>query len=66
MIDLWRKEGINKDFLNFDVIDTYKDFGGIRIEDDVLITEDGAEWLSPQIVKTVEDIEKFIADMKSM
>ena len=35
-----------------------------RIEDDVLITEDGAEWLSPQIIKTVEDIEDFIARHK--
>ncbi|MBQ3253888.1 MAG: aminopeptidase P N-terminal domain-containing protein [Acholeplasmatales bacterium] len=34
---------------------------GIRIEDDILITETGAEWLSPQIIKTVEDIEEFIA-----
>lgn len=37
---------------------------GIRIEDDVLITEDGAEWLSPQIIKTVEEIEDFIAKNK--
>lgn len=37
---------------------------GIRIEDDVLITETGAEWLSPQIIKTVEDIENFIAENK--
>ncbi len=34
---------------------------GIRIEDDVLITDNGAEWLSPQIIKTVDDIEAFIA-----
>lgn len=34
---------------------------GIRIEDDVLVTEDGCEVLSPQIIKTVEDIEAFMA-----
>ena len=33
---------------------------GIRIEDDVLITEDGARWLSPQIIKTTEEIEDYI------
>lgn len=35
---------------------------GIRIEDDVLITENGAEWLSPQIIKTVEEIEEFMGE----
>lgn len=35
---------------------------GIRIEDDVLITETGAEWLSPQIIKEVDQIEKFIKE----
>lgn len=33
---------------------------GIRIEDDMLITEDGAEWLGPYIIKTVEEIEEFM------
>ena len=35
---------------------------GIRIEDDVLITEDGPVWLSPQIIKTVEEIEEFMME----
>lgn len=33
---------------------------GIRIEDDILITKDGAEWLSKDIIKTVEEIEEFM------
>lgn len=33
---------------------------GIRIEDDMLVTKDGAIWLSPQILKTTEEIEAFI------
>ena len=37
---------------------------GIRIEDDVLITETGAEWLSPQIVKTIDEIEEFMGKKK--
>ncbi|MCR5112793.1 MAG: aminopeptidase P N-terminal domain-containing protein [Acholeplasmatales bacterium] len=37
---------------------------GIRIEDDILITEDGAEWLSPQIIKEPDEIEKFIEENK--
>ncbi len=35
---------------------------GIRIEDDVLITEEGPVWLSPQIIKTVEEIEEFMQE----
>ena len=45
LIDLWRKEGHCKEFLNFDKLETYKDFGGIRIEDDILITKDGCRFL---------------------
>ena len=45
LIDLWRKEGTNAEFLCFDEIEKYKDFGGIRIEDDVLITKDGCRFL---------------------
>ena len=45
LIDLWRAEGHCKDFLCFDKLETYKDFGGIRIEDDLLITADGCRFL---------------------
>ena len=62
LIDLWRKEGINKDFLNFDVIDTYKDFGGIRIEDDVRITADGCRFLGDErIPYHTAEVEAFLA-----
>ncbi len=37
---------------------------GIRIEDDVLITENGARWLSPQIIKTVDDIENYLKERR--
>ena len=62
LIDLWRKEGINKDFLNFDAIEKYKDFGGIRIEDDVLITADGCRFLGDErIPYHTAEVEAFIA-----
>ena len=45
LIDDWHKSGHCAEFLNFDKIDTYKDFGGVRIEDDILITKDGCRFI---------------------
>jgi len=45
LIDEWRAKGHCKEFLNYEKLETYKDFGGIRIEDDLLITKDGCRFL---------------------
>ena len=45
LIDEWRAKGHCAEFLNFDLLETYKDFGGIRIEDDILITAQGCRYL---------------------
>jgi len=60
LIDKWRSEKINTEFINFDKADTYKDFGGIRIEDDILITSDAARVLGKPIPKTVAEIEQIM------
>ena len=61
LIDDWRSKGHCKDFLCFDKIETYKDFGGIRLEDDILITKDGCRMLGKQIIPyKLEDVEEFI------
>lgn len=66
LIDLWRKEGINAEFLNFDIIEQYKDFGGIRIEDDVLITRDGCRFLGEErIPYHADDVERFLAERQN-
>ncbi len=63
LIDLWRREGTNKDFLCFDKIETYKDFGGIRIEDDVLITADGCRFLGEnRIPYRADEVEQFLSE----
>lgn len=60
LIDDWHKSGHCAEFLNFDKIDTYKDFGGVRIEDDILITKDGCRFIGnkriPYHPKDVEAI----------
>ncbi len=57
LIDQWRNEGKFTEFINYDKAETYKDFGGIRIEDDVLVTNDGYRVLGKPIPKTVNEIE---------
>lgn len=57
LMDLWRKEGKFTEFLNYDKLETYKDFGGIRNEEDYLITENGARLLGKKIPVRAEDVE---------
>lgn len=63
LIDDWRAKGHCAEFLNFDKIETYKDFGGIRLEDDVLITADGCRFLGKErIPYHPADVEAFMAE----
>ncbi len=57
LIDKWKAEGKYTEFINYEKVETYKDFGGIRIEDDILVTETGYRVLGKPIPKTVEEIE---------
>jgi Xaa-Pro aminopeptidase len=61
LIDKWRSEKKFSAFINYDKVEKYKDFGGIRIEDDVLVTEEGRRVLGKPIPKTVKDIEAITA-----
>jgi Xaa-Pro aminopeptidase len=58
LFDLWRKEKKHRDFIVYDAVEKFLDFGGARIEDDVLVTEKGHKVLGPPIPKTVADVEK--------
>jgi Xaa-Pro aminopeptidase len=60
LIDKWRADGMHKDFINYDKLDAFKGFGGIRIEDDVLVTADGYRLLGNAVPKTVADIEAIM------
>ena len=63
LIDEWKANGHCKEFLNFDKLETYKDFGGIRIEDDLLITADGCRFLGKQrIPYHPKELEAFMAE----
>ncbi|MBP5541805.1 MAG: aminopeptidase P family protein [Bacteroidales bacterium] len=61
LIDKWHAEGRNKEFIDFAELEKWKDFGGIRIEDDILVTPDGCRVLGKPIPKTVAEIEATMA-----
>ncbi|MCD8072477.1 MAG: aminopeptidase P family protein [Alistipes sp.] len=62
----WKAEGLNAAFIDFDKAQQYFDFGGIRIEDDLLITETGNRMLGKQRVPaTTVQIEEFMAEHRS-
>ena len=61
LIDDWKASGHCAEFLNFDMLETYKDFGGIRIEDDVLITKDGCRFIGKdRIPYHPQEVEEFM------
>ena len=62
LIDLWRSQGLHKDFINYDLVEQYKDFGGVRLEDDLLITPDGCQIIGDKVVPYhIDEVEAFIA-----
>ena len=57
LIDMWKAKKKFTDFINYEIVETYKDFGGIRNEEDYLITETGARRLGKKIPLTPEEVE---------
>ena len=58
LIEQWEREGTNAQFVNFEKLRSYYKFGGIRLEDDILITPSGCRLLgSKRLPITVEDVE---------
>lgn len=60
LADKWRSEGLHMDFINYYEFDKWRDFGGIRIEDDVAVTNDEPWILGPGIPKQAEDVEAIV------
>ncbi len=63
LIDSWREKGLHTEYIDYDRLEAYRGFGGIRIEDDLLITSDGCRFLGrKRIPYHIEDVERYMAE----
>jgi len=60
LIDLWKTDKKFSEFINYTELEKYRDFGGIRIEEDFLITETGSRLLGKEVPKTIAEVEATI------
>jgi Xaa-Pro aminopeptidase len=59
LIDLWRSQNKFNDFIVWDKVNEYRNFGGIRNEEDYMMTESGAKLLGKQKPMTIDEIESI-------
>tara|TARA_R100000935_G_scaffold55597_1_gene85707 strand:- start:716 stop:2104 length:1389 start_codon:yes stop_codon:yes gene_type:complete len=59
LIDAWKAQGKYTDFVNYDKVEMFKSFGGMRIEEDFIITKTGKQLLGEPLAKTIEEIEEL-------
>lgn len=58
LIDQWESEGKFKEFIQYDKVESYRNFTGIRIEDNVVVTDNGNNLIGPVIPKTRNEVER--------
>lgn len=61
LIDMWKAEKRFADFINYDKVEKYKNFGGCRNEEDFVITKTGYKMLGKSVPKSIEEIEEYRA-----
>ena len=62
LIDLWKSQGMHKDFINYDAIEPFRNFGGVRLEDDIIITNTGCRIIGDKVIPYhIDEVEAYIA-----
>jgi Xaa-Pro dipeptidase len=62
LMDRWKQERLHGEFINYKKVEEFRGFGGIRIEDNVLVTSEGGHLLGPGIPKTVPEVEEAMGN----
>ena len=60
LIDQWKNSKMFREYINYERVEKYRDFGGIRIEDNVLVTDKGHRVLGKPIPKTIKEVEDIM------
>jgi Xaa-Pro aminopeptidase len=60
LMDLWKSQDRCAEFINYSRLDAYRNFGGIRLEDDILVTRTGSRILGDRIPITIEEVEAMV------
>jgi Xaa-Pro dipeptidase len=58
LIDRWKQERVHREFINYKKVEEFRGLGGIRIEDNVMVTSEGGRLLGPGIPKTIPEVEE--------
>ena len=62
LIDLWKSQNMHKDFINYEAIEPFRNFGGVRLEDDIIITDAGCQIIGDKIIPYhIDDVEAYIS-----
>ena len=62
LINRWKAENKLAEYINYDMVEEYRNFGGVRLEDVVIVTEDGCKLLGKEIPKRIEQVEALASD----
>ncbi|MCW3466119.1 aminopeptidase P family protein [Chitinophaga nivalis] len=63
LTDAWQAAGKHTSFINYEKLAAYRNFGGIRLEDNFLVTAEGSHLLGRPFARTATEIENLIASL---